>query len=268
MINIINCLDKMVNSKINSFSISRKYREMNPDKRERQERLRTLEVYAKRLFVHLSLLTGARRGETVGLMWKDIDLIETTSVAFRGTTYHKVGVGSQFKNKPKNKSKLKVVYVTDKIVPLIKEYKALQKKVIQDQGWKDTGYVFLAFNDGRINKAGGLANGDTYTKWFSDFCVQYKDEIGLTDEEAEKAHVHMMRHSFVTYELMNGVDVNTVKETAGHKDLRMTARYGHVYDEKKMEAAKTFEKLYEVPCENPVTKDTQSYTKSQEDTQS
>lgn len=244
MANIFDCLDRMVEEKINSFDTSRKYREMDPDHREKQVDLRTLEVWAKRLFVHLSLLTGARRGETIGLMWKDLQIEEAVQVAFRGTTYHEVGVGSQFKNQLKNKSKLKLVYVTDQIIPLIKEYKALQKKVIKEQGWKNTGYVFLAYNDGKINKAGGLANGDTYTKWFSDFCVKYKEEIGLTDIEAKKAHVHMMRHSFVTYELMNGVDINTVKDSAGHKDLRMTARYGHVYDNNKIEAAKKFDKLY------------------------
>ena len=240
------CLDEMVETKLASFETSRKYKELDPDEREKREHLRTLEVWSKRLFVHLSLLTGARRGETIGVMWKDIEMVEAVSVSFRGTTYHEVGVGSQYKDKLKNKSKLKVVYLTPQVIPLIKEYKALQKQVIKEQGWKDTGYVFLAYNDGKINKAGGLANGDTYTHWFSDFCVKYKEKIGLTDEEANKAHVHMLRHSFVTYELMNGTDIKTVAELAGHKDTNMTAnRYGHVYDERKQAAASVFDNLYE-----------------------
>ena len=240
------CLDKMVEEKIASFAKSRKYADMDPGARVKQEDLRTCEVLAKRLFVHLSLLTGARRGETIGLRWNDIELVETVSVKFKGTTYHEVGVGSQYKDRLKNKSKLKVVYLTPQVIPLIREYKALQKKVIKEQGWKDTGYVFIAFNSGRLNPAGKLANGDSYTHWFSDFCIKYKDEIGLIDQEAKDAHVHMLRHSFVTYELMNGTDIKTVAELAGHRDATMTAnRYGHVYDEKKQEAAGVFDKLYD-----------------------
>lgn len=63
---------------------------------------------------------------------------------------------------------------------------------------------------------------------------------------------HDLRHTFASRLVMAGVDISTVKELLGHKDIRMTMRYSHPTPEHKKEAVEKL-KLSQ-NCHNPVTR--------------
>lgn len=50
----------------------------------------------------------------------------------------------------------------------------------------------------------------------------------LKSAKIEDFRFHDLRHTFGSYLVMQGVDVKTVQQVMGHKDIRMTMRYAHL----------------------------------------
>jgi site-specific recombinase XerD len=55
-------------------------------------------------------------------------------------------------------------------------------------------------------------------------------------------HFHDLRHSFTSHLVMSGIDINTVRELMGHKDIRMTLRYSHLSKSHKQSAVEVLGK--------------------------
>lgn len=63
--------------------------------------------------------------------------------------------------------------------------------------------------------------------------MPYKDiktafHSALRRAEIENFHFHDLRHTFGSQLVMSGVDLRTVQQLLGHKDIKMTIRYSHL----------------------------------------
>lgn len=104
-------------------------------------------------------------------------------------------------------NEIRTVPISDTLLPL------LQRLHIERRG----PYVFS-------RNAGSYGN---WRKAFENACKR----AGIED-----FRFHDLRHTFASYLVMAGVDIRTVQELMGHKDIKMTMRYSHLSSTHLLEA--------------------------------
>lgn len=170
--------------------------------------------------IQFLLYTGLRIGEALALTWEDID-IENKIVKINKNL-------KQVKNRDKNKQ-------------------GNYKIIIQDSTKTKSGSRFIPLNNKSIEalnrikeitgqykhvfstKTGNNVSGRTYDTMFR----KIQENCGFT----EIYGVHALRHTFASLLFKKGVDVKTVSEILGHKDVSVTYNtYIHLIQEQKMNA--------------------------------
>jgi len=68
--------------------------------------------------------------------------------------------------------------------------------------------------------------------------------LALKRAEIEDFHFHDLRHTFGSHLVMQGVDLKTVQQVMGHKDIKMTMRYSHLSPEYVQEAMERLDNVW------------------------
>ena len=175
----------------------------------------------------LTLYTGVREGEVMGLDLDDLD-IENTFIKINETSQYIPGKGTFEKDKPKNSSSKREIAFSDEIVPVLQNYlnwREKQKKTCGD-AWNESGKLFVRENGKPMY---------TYTpyKWFKSFLAE-KGLPGLA--------FHGLRHTHPTILLEMGFkDLNEIQKRMGHSDIRTTINlYAHKAESVDRKAANIF----------------------------
>jgi site-specific recombinase XerD len=84
-----------------------------------------------------------------------------------------------------------------------------------------------------------MVNGSPYTD------IKHSFMKACNAAQLADLHFHDLRHTFASHLVMSGIDLTTVKELLGHKDIKMTIRYAHLAPSHKMKAVDILNDVFE-----------------------
>lgn len=169
----------------------------------------------------LELHTGLRRGELLGLRWRDINFKEgSIEINQQVVKLNYKSVITDLKTTYANRK----LYLPQNIISELEKHNKNQKvqMIKHRKTWNDKDLVFT-------NPWGRVLNPQT-------LCVHFKSivkPLGLG-----YIRFHDLRHTYALNCLNQGVDIKTLQEQLGHHNASFTiSRYGHSTDEMKKSAA-------------------------------
>ncbi|MBM7587940.1 integrase [Bacillus pakistanensis] len=180
---------------------------------------------------NISLQTGMRMGEVLGLRWSDIDF-EGKKISVR-QTLNKIGDGNEygFVNEGKTASALRVIYISESLVNCLKAHMELIKRertVLQE--------VYLNYDLVVCTKNGNWVHPNNFRRAFK----MTVEQLDITP-----IRLHDLRHTHATFLLENKVNPKIIQERLGHKNVNITLNtYSHALPSMQIEAAGKFVEMF------------------------
>ncbi|WP_226680733.1 site-specific integrase [Sutcliffiella horikoshii] len=177
---------------------------------------------------NISVQTGMRMGEVLGLTWDNIDF--ENQIITVSQTLSKIETGDEYGlvDGGKTKSAIRTIYISDSLVESLKEHKHLIEKERDIQG---SGYS-------KLNLVVCTQNGN----WVhpNNFRRAFKATINQLD--IPKIRLHDLRHTHATFLLEQKVNPKIIQERLGHKNVNITLNtYSHSLPSMQLEAAHKFD---------------------------
>ena len=174
-----------------------------------------------RTFFILAIYSGFRRGEMLGLEWKDIDW-DNCVISVRRTSNYTSSKGI-YTDTTKTRKSQRSLKFPQCVIDLLREYKAEQDAERERIGtkWQDYDRLFVKW-DGRP------VHPDTPYGWLKDFCKA--NDMRFCD-------IHSLRHFYASALINKGVDAATVSGALGHSTITTTTSiYCHVFNQAQARA--------------------------------
>lgn len=154
----------------------------------------------------LTIFTGVRLGELMGLEWTDVDFKNGIISINRSSQYlSDMGV---FTKVPKTESSIREIAIPEFIISLLEEYKLWyeEQKSIYGELWTDSNRLF-------VQADGKPMHPSTISKWF----VKYVGQIGLP-----VINFHGLRHTNASLLVAQNIDIAVISARLGHAQISTT----------------------------------------------
>lgn len=165
--------------------------------------------------VHLFLITGARRGEILGLKWDKVDF-EGNRVYICNNVLYAPDRGI-YEDTPKTATSTRYISLPVETMKLLRQYRAWQgeERLRLGEYYQDQGFVFSQDN-------GCPMHPDSVTDWMAKFSKRHN---------LPHINPHAFRHTMASMLYFNGVDSVSISKRLGHAQVSTTANiYAHVME--------------------------------------
>ncbi|TKH05452.1 site-specific integrase [Peribacillus simplex] len=176
----------------------------------------------------LSIFTGMRQGEILGLRWKDIDF-EAQIIFVRQTLTQ----NAEIKAGAKNEASVRSIYIPSKLVDELRIQRKLiiEEKLLLGSSYHDFDLVICT-------KSGKPMIPRNFRKEF----YNLTEKIGLP-----KIRFHDLRHTHATILIQQNVNVKLISERLGHADIETTLNtYSHVLPDMQKSVSEKLDKIIEM----------------------
>ncbi len=177
----------------------------------------------------VTLFTGMREGEALGLLWDCVDLTKGTITVDKQLQLIR-GSGGQYQMVPTKNSKSRSITLAPSVVKVLRgvKKKQLENRLRYGPLWEDSGFVFT-------DELGHHLSASSVYKSFK----KVMEQIG-----SPETRFHDLRHSYAVAAIKSGDDIKTVQENLGHATAAFTLDvYGHVTEKMKQESAARMEQF-------------------------
>lgn len=202
-----------------------------------------LEPLKWRTFVHLLLISGARRGEIAGLKWDVIDW-RNSRIHIQNNLLYAPDRGI-YEEATKTEESDRFVTLPAETMELLKEYRKwylVQASNYGDQ-WHNTNYLFFQEKTGN---AGKPMHPDTINGYLDRFSERY---------HLPHINPHAFRHTMASVLYFNKVDSISISKRLGHSKVSTTTDiYSHIMKEADKQSAECIANVILRPKTDPCEK--------------
>ena len=166
----------------------------------------TVEDTKYKVAIILTIFTGVRLGELMGLEWQDVDFRNGIISINRSSQYlSDMGV---FTKVPKTESSIREIAIPEFIISLLEEYKLWyeDQKSLYGELWTNSDRLF-------VQADGKPMHPSSISKWF----VKYVGTIGLP-----VINFHGLRHTNASLLVAQNIDIAVVSARLGHAQISTT----------------------------------------------
>lgn len=179
-----------------------------------------------RTLVHLLLISGARRGEILGLKWDVIDW-KNNRIHICRTILYANDIGT-YEDTTKTAESDRFITLPPETMELLKEYRKWYLMQVRNYGdqWHDTNYLFFQEKTGNVGKP---MNPDTINRYLDSFSQRYN---------LPHINPHAFRHTMASVLYFNNVDSISISKRLGHSKVSTTTDiYSHIMKEADRQSA-------------------------------
>lgn len=182
------------------------------------------------LVYQITLFTGLREGEVLGLTWDCIDF-QHNAIYINKQLQKTKKVGGTYCLAPTKNSRNRTILTAPSVMALLRKQKSqqAQMRLLAGEAWNNSWNLVFT------NELGGhLCHCTVYKKFKA-----IVRELGMPEER-----FHDLRHSFAVTSIESGDDIKTVQSNLGHATASFTLDvYGHVSQKMRQQSADRMEEF-------------------------